>query len=785
MRKILSGLAIFSVLQANAQNYLISFAGTGATTTITTVKVENLTSGTSLALNGSDILRLTGSVGIPQFVNSNAQEMKIYPNPMNGSTTMELFAPLAGDAAITVYEMTGKTIAQVHSYLENSSQEFKLSGLKNGLYFINVTGNAYQFSGTLVCNGKENGSLKFEKVNNTIVSNGEKSAKKEFNESQATVDMLYTTGDRLKFTGISGNYSTVKIDIPAQNKTISFSFIACKDWDNNNYAVVEIGTQVWMAENLKASHYSNGDAITNVSGNSQWVGLTTGGYCDFNNTPNNSLTYGKLYNWHAVNDARNVAPVGWHVATEAEWKTLTSFLGGKDLAGPKLKETGTSKWQSPNDNATNESGFTALPGGSRWQSDGSFGGLGYVGSFWSNTPDGASAGLEIDLGSDVDTVAFYSDSRTSGYSVRCIKDSETNYQVPVLTTSAITNISKSSASSGGNISNDGGVSVTSRGVCWSTNQTPNTVNSKTSNGTGIGSFSSNLTSLTSNTTYYVRAYATNSIGTGYGQQVSFITSQNIGIPTITTSSPVLNIKATSASCGGNVTNEGGAAVTAKGSCWSTSSTPTINDNKTNDGNGLGSFTSSITGLSAGTTYYVRAYATNSAGTAYGSEINFTTNLAIGQTYQGGIIAYIWLMGDPAFVDGEEHGIIAAPSDLTKSARWLNNGIYTNTGATGIGLGIGFHNTELIVANQGDGSYAAKLCYDLVLGGYSDWCLPSKDELNKLYINRELIGGFDKNYSYWSSSEGSLNFAWDMYFFNGIMSSAMKEGVNAVRAVRKF
>jgi uncharacterized protein (TIGR02145 family) len=885
MRIVILLPILFIALTANAQNHLITFTGTGAATTVTTVKVENLTSGTSLSLNGSDILRLTGSVGIPQLVNNNSQEMKIYPNPMNGRTTVEFYAPVAGDAAITIYEMTGKTIVQVRSYLENSRQEFKLSGLKNGLYLINVTGNAYQFSGKLLCNGAEDGSLIIENAGNSYASLDKQFSKKEYNESQATVDMLYTNGDRLKFTGISGNYSTVKTDIPTQNKTLSFNFIECKDGDNNNYPIVEIGTQVWMAENVKTSHYRNGDAITNVTSNSQWVGQTTGAYCDYNNIASNSATYGKLYNWHAVNDTRNIAPVGWHIASNAEWKTLTAFLGGIDIAGSKLKETGTSKWPGPNASATNESGFTALPGGSRWQADGAFGGLGYVSSFWSDTPDGTSAGLEIDLAYDVDTVAFYSDSRTSGYSVRCIKDSETS-QIPVLTTSVITNISQSSATGGGNISNDGGTSIISRGVCWSTNQSPTISNSKSSNGTGIGIFSSNITSLLSNTTYYVRAYATNSVGTGYGNQVSFITSQiigtpilttvspvtdittssatcggnvsadggasvtsrgvcwstiqapttansktsngtgtgsftsnltgltssttyyvrayavnsagtsygnevsfstsqNISIPTVTTLSPVSNIKTTTAACGGDVIDDGGASVTARGSCWSIAANPIVTDNKTIDGTGIGSFTSSIVGLLPGTTYYIRAYATNSAGTGYGEEISFTTDFAIGQAYQGGIIAYIWLLGDDAYVSGQVHGIIAAPSDITKTARWLNNGTYTITGATGTGLGIGFHNTEMIVANQGDGSYAAKLCYDLVLGGYSDWCLPSKDELNKLYINRELIGGFDKNYSYWSSSEGSLNFAWNMYFFNGIMSSAMKEGVNAVRAVRKF
>ena len=193
-----------------------------------------------------------------------------------------------------------------------------------------------------------------------------------------------------------------------------------------------------------------------------------------------------------------------------------------------------------------------------------------------------------------------------------------------LTTTGATSIATASATSGGNITSDGGASVTTRGVCWSTSQNPNTTNSKTTNGTGTGSFTSSITGLSSNTTYYVRAYATNSIGTAYGTQVSFTTNQTIDIPTVTTNQ-ISSITQTTASSGGNVTSDGNSTVTARGVCWSTSSSPTTSNSKTTNSSGIGSFTSSITGLSANTTYYVRAYATNGEGTAYGSNVSFTTN----------------------------------------------------------------------------------------------------------------------------------------------------------------
>ncbi|MDP4222586.1 MAG: fibrobacter succinogenes major paralogous domain-containing protein [Bacteroidota bacterium] len=198
----------------------------------------------------------------------------------------------------------------------------------------------------------------------------------------------------------------------------------------------------------------------------------------------------------------------------------------------------------------------------------------------------------------------------------------TQVGLAVLTTTSVTGVTQTSAVTGGNVTNDGGSPVTERGVCYSTHTAPSILDSKTSNGTGIGSFTSAITGLTGNTKYYVRAYATNPVGTGYGQEVTFTTSAVL--PTITTADPAATSTSTAAG-GGTISNDGGSPVTARGVCWSTSANPTINNNKTSDGTGIGSFTSNITGLSPSTTYHVRAYATNSVGTAYGTDKSFTTD----------------------------------------------------------------------------------------------------------------------------------------------------------------
>ncbi len=192
---------------------------------------------------------------------------------------------------------------------------------------------------------------------------------------------------------------------------------------------------------------------------------------------------------------------------------------------------------------------------------------------------------------------------------------------PTVQTAAVQAIAANTAASGGNITAIGGSAVVRRGVCWSTLQLPTVADPHTTDGRGPGEYTSQMTGLSVNTVYYVRAYATNSIGTAYGEQFEFRTAD--GLPTLRTDS-VTSIAATTATCGGEVLADGGFAVTARGVCWSTATQPTISNNHTTDNIGLGPFASSLTGLEPATTYYVRAYATNASGTNYGEQKTFST-----------------------------------------------------------------------------------------------------------------------------------------------------------------
>lgn len=213
-----------------------------------------------------------------------------------------------------------------------------------------------------------------------------------------------------------GNYSqTVNAHLTVN------TFQTITDIDGNVYRIITIGTQVWMAENLKTSHYNDGGIISNITDNTQWGATTTGAYCYYNNDTSNRTIYGNLYNWYAVN-TNKLAPIGWHVPTQAEWQVLADYLGGITNAGGPMKSTSALWSGGINIGATNSSGFSGLPGGNRVWTTGGYGNLGTYGSFWSATAvDSANAHFWSLYRSNTSLDTSYN-SKNDGFSIRCIKD---------------------------------------------------------------------------------------------------------------------------------------------------------------------------------------------------------------------------------------------------------------------------------------------------------------------------------------------------------------------------
>ena len=196
--------------------------------------------------------------------------------------------------------------------------------------------------------------------------------------------------------------------------------ITVTDIDGNIYKTVTIGSQIWLKENLRTTKYSNGDPIPEITSGTEWMNLTSGAYCNYNNDPGFADTYGLLYNWHTVKDPKNICPDGWHVPSDSEWTTLIDFLGGEDVAGGKLKEKGTAHWISPNTGATDSYGFTALPSGYRLA--GIFNQPGYYAVWWSSTQKDLNDACIISLINSKTQSYLENAYKTDGLSVRCLKD---------------------------------------------------------------------------------------------------------------------------------------------------------------------------------------------------------------------------------------------------------------------------------------------------------------------------------------------------------------------------
>jgi hypothetical protein len=257
-------------------------------------------------------------------------------------------------------------------------------------------------------------------------------------------------------------------------------------------------------------------------------------------------------------------------------------------------------------------------------------------------------------------------------------------------------------------------------------------------------------------------------------------------PPVLVTTAVTAITGTTATSGGTITSDGGATVTSRGLVWGTS--PGASTFNSTSGAGTGTFSTNLTGLNISTTYYVRAFATNNVATAYGPEVFFTTITppppAVGDNYGGGKIFYIFQQGDTGYVAGETHGLIASTSDKTGGS-W---GCYAASMGTSQLLGTGSANTTKIITGCSASGTAAKIARAVTDGGFSDWYLPSREELTLLYSNRNSVGGFGTG-KYYSSSEQAVSGAYYAYylnFSNGDNTRAQDKNIpSSVRAIRTF
>lgn len=451
MGKKIFNLVAFMIMSTGfiqAQDYLIYFAGSGASSTVESIKVENITQGTEMTLSGSDVLHLVSSVtGIDQISGNNENKIIFSPNPVNNISKMKFFLPAPGETSITVYDITGRKIFGKRDNLAVGENIYSIEGFDRGIYFVTISTGKYSVSGRLISNESNDGKIKMT-FENAI------SAEKMNDESKGTkleVAMQYNTNDRLIFTAAGGECISVFSDVISSGKTITFDFYPCKDKDNNKYPIVKIGTQTWMAANLKTTKFNNGDPIPLVTDSAAWLAIRyEPAYCWYKN---NETTYknifGALYNFWVVSTG-NLCPTGWHVPTFDEFATLENYLIkngynydnltygnniGKSLASTAMiflappPAVASIMWEYTTDDGCvgnpdfpikrNATGFSALPSGFR---GGGFSVINRFAHWWSSTEVDMGMARYRNLQSSWESLLGGSSYKWVGYSVRCMKD---------------------------------------------------------------------------------------------------------------------------------------------------------------------------------------------------------------------------------------------------------------------------------------------------------------------------------------------------------------------------
>jgi uncharacterized protein (TIGR02145 family) len=371
---ILSTILAWVLQTAGAQVYQLTFAGSGAATSVDSVKVENLSQCTTVMVGGHDTLVLFVETGIPGYGTTGDPGISVVPNPSGGRYSMTIRSSESGEATIRLYDATGRILFGKEERLEKGVNRFTLSGVPSGNFILETNTGSERHAAKLVSFGAGDGK---PELSGNAPDPGTGFSAWQLKDSRFSgtrrliLTMQYNPGDTLKLTGRSGIYKNVKMLIATASQAVTFDFADCTDADTNHYATVQIGTQLWMQENLKTTHYLDGSPIPNVPDSATWCTTTDGAYCNFHNLPEEGEKYGRLYNYYAVDDPRKICPAGWHVPSTYEWNILekyldpttdtTALMGTGEVIGRILKEGCDTRWAYWDTTCGfNSAGFTAL-----------------------------------------------------------------------------------------------------------------------------------------------------------------------------------------------------------------------------------------------------------------------------------------------------------------------------------------------------------------------------------------------------------------------------------------
>ena len=571
MKKIVSFSALLVLcISVFAQSVTLTFTGKDANNyrvQLNRVTITNQTKGWTETIYWPDTtLTMQNGTGIDDYANNGGFGLsQNNPNPFNGTTDVLLTVVNAGSATLEIMDVNGRMVVETTYALSLpfAQHQFRIHLSTAGTYVMTARQNGKTSSIKMVNNGGGNDNrVEYVGIVETMCT----SSLQPKSGIRGNTNNPFNYGDQMKYVGyatINGTeYTSAQIS-QAQNasQTFALQFNAVQDGrpcpgaatvtdrDGNTYNTVLIGNQCWMKENLRTTRYADNTPIPQGRDTSSTVAYRYNPGENYNNKP----AYGLLYNWPAVmrnvssssanpSGVQGICPTGWHVPSDAEWTRLTDYLSSrseyvcgwsnsniaKSLADTAGWSTEVYECAIGNDlSANNATGFTAVPAGMYGNYadpyEPYFSGIDYGAVFWSATESNSNNAYERNLSYLSAKVERESKNKYLSYSVRCLRNEGggTTINFPTVTTIAPSDITATTAIVGGDVVSDGGGSISDRGICYSTNPMPTVSDNCLHIGQGNGSFSDTLTGLLSGTTYYVRAFAMNSMGVGYGDEMCF------------------------------------------------------------------------------------------------------------------------------------------------------------------------------------------------------------------------------------------------------------------------
>ncbi len=448
-KTLLSVLLLGLILSAFGQKATMELTFTaednGQNIPLNSILIENLTQGVDTTLYAPDtilVLDYIASIENSEAIGESAFVLsQNRPNPFKGKTEVNLYLPEKEHVKMTVRDILGGELAQYENTLNHGSHSFAFYSGNQKYYLLTVTGE--QTSKTIKMLNANINTAYAGKCK--IVYNGHDDDMIGYKSQKEINSFGFSLGDELKYTCYSDIGERTIIDSPTGNQTYTFHYAGnpcpemptITDIDGNTYNTVQIGSQCWMAENLKTTTYRNGVPIPKVTNDADWSNLTTGAYVWYGNDISWKGPYGALYNWYATIDTNGLCPTGWHVPTYSAWTTLTNFIGGTSSPhGNELKSCrqvnsplgggcNTSehpRWYEHNTHyGTDDYGFSGLPGGYRYI-NGTFHFKGGDGLWWSSSGDSSDDAFDFDLDFDYGSVGGGSYPKRAGFSIRCVRD---------------------------------------------------------------------------------------------------------------------------------------------------------------------------------------------------------------------------------------------------------------------------------------------------------------------------------------------------------------------------